>query len=304
MFRHLLVPLDGSHLAEAALGPVATLARRLGARVALSHVLERAAPETIHGERHLARPEDAMAYLRRVARGLAAQGVSAEIVVENEREDIARTISAQAAALGADLVVLCTHGAGGLRGLLFGRVAQQVLAGGAVPVLLIRPDATERPPFVCRRIMVPLDGSGSSEGALPVAGAIARAFDAEVVLAQVVPTVTTTLGERGASVTLMPTAAAAVLDTEAERAAAYLETLRERLVAGGVTARVTVERGEPVQALVATVASQAADFVVMATHARAGIAAVWTGSVAARFLSRVAIPVLLVRAPAEEPADG
>jgi nucleotide-binding universal stress UspA family protein len=304
MFRHLLVPLDGSHLAQAALGPAAALARRMGARVTLLHVLERAAPETVHGERHLTRPEDAGAYLQGVARGLEAQGVRVDTAVANEMEDIARTIASRAVGLGADLVVLCTHGAGGLRGLLFGRVAQQVLASGTVPVLLIHPDATERPPFACRRLLVPLDGTRPSEAALPVAVAIARAFDADAVLAQVVPTVATIPGERGASATLMPTAAAAVLDAEAERAAAYLDGLRARLVAEGVPTGTVVDRGEPVQALVAAVTAQAADAVVMATHARVGMAAVWTGSVAARFLSRITIPVLLVRAPAEEPAEG
>jgi nucleotide-binding universal stress UspA family protein len=61
-----------------------------------------------------------------------------------------------------------------------------------------------------------------------------------------------------------------------------------------------VERGEPVQALVAAATANRVDLVVMATHARAGMAAVWTGSVAARLLPHVAAPVLLVRAPTAE----
>lgn len=104
-------------------------------------------------------------------------------------------------------------------------------------------------------------------------------------------------GERAAAPQLMPTAAAAML--EADRAATYLEELRGRVVTGGASARALVERGEPVQALLAAAAEHHADLVVMATHARSGIAAVWTGRVAAWFLPHYPAPVLLVRAPVD-----
>jgi nucleotide-binding universal stress UspA family protein len=300
MFKHLLVPLDGSHLAEAVLPAAASLAGRLGARVTLLHVLEHGAPETVHGERHLARSEDAQAYLDGVARRLAGQGITAERVVDREQDDVVRTIAARAAAQGADLIVICTHGHGGLRDLLFGSVAQQVLSGGTIPVLLIQPAAAEQPPFACRRVLVPLDGTGASETALPVATAIGRAYGGELLLLHVVPTLMTMPGDRAAAAQLMPTAAAAMLDAEADRAARYLEALRGRVVTGGVSARALVERGEPVQALLAAAAEHHADLVVMATHARSGMAAVWTGSVAARFLPHHPAPVLLVRAPTGE----
>jgi len=299
MFRHLLVPLDGSRLAEAVLPAVTALAGRLGAHVTLLHVLEQAAPKTVHGEPHLTRSEDAQAYLDGVATGLAALGLQVEAVVDREQEDVAKTIADRAAAHGADLIVICTHGYGGLRDLLFGRVAQQVLGSGTIPVLLIQPADGEQPPFAGRRILVPLDGTGPSEAALPVASALARASGAEVFLAHVVPTLMTLPGDRAAAAQLMPTAAAAMLDAEAERAATYLEGLRARVVAEGVNTQAMVDRGEPVQALVAAATAHRVDLVVMATHARSGMAAVWTGSVAARFLSHVAAPVLLVRAPSE-----
>ncbi len=299
MFKHLLVPLDGSRLAEAALPAAAALAGRLGARLTLLHVLERGAPETVHGEPHLTRSENAEAYLQGVARGLAAQGITAESVVDREQEDVARTIAVRAAAQGADLIVICTHGHGGLRGLLFGRVAQQVLGSGTIPVLLIHPAAGEQPPFACQRILVPLDGTGPSETALPVATAIGRACGGDLLLIHVVPTLMTMPAERAAAAQLMPTAAAAMLDAEAERAARYLEGLCERLAGQGVAAQALVERGEAVQALLAAAAEHHPDLVVMATHGRSGMAAVWTGSVAARFLPHYPAPVLLVRAPLE-----
>ena len=59
MLKHLLVPLDGSRLAEAALPAASFVAGRLGARVTLLHVIERDAPQEIHGERQLSEPEEA-----------------------------------------------------------------------------------------------------------------------------------------------------------------------------------------------------------------------------------------------------
>lgn len=105
--------------------------------------------------------------------------------MDREQDDVVRTIAAHAAALGTDLIVICTHGHGGLRDLLFGSVAQQVLSGGTIPVLLIQPAAGKQAPFACRRILVPLDGTGPSEAALPVASALAAACGAEVLLAHV-----------------------------------------------------------------------------------------------------------------------
>ena len=53
MYRRLLVPLDGSRLAETILAVVERLAAAYGATVVLLHVIERGAPATVHGERHL-----------------------------------------------------------------------------------------------------------------------------------------------------------------------------------------------------------------------------------------------------------
>ena len=67
MFKHLLVPLDGSHLAEAALPAAACLAEHLGASITLIHIIERDVSGEIHGERHLKTPAEANAYLEAVA---------------------------------------------------------------------------------------------------------------------------------------------------------------------------------------------------------------------------------------------
>ena len=70
----ILVPLDGSRLAEYAMGAAASLAARFHARLLLLHVLERGAPATVHGDRHLTGVEEAEAYLREVAARWSGDG--------------------------------------------------------------------------------------------------------------------------------------------------------------------------------------------------------------------------------------
>ena len=67
MFEHVLVPLDGSQLAESVLPAVAWLANRLGASITLLHIIEQGPSATIHGDRHLTQPGEAEAYLTEVA---------------------------------------------------------------------------------------------------------------------------------------------------------------------------------------------------------------------------------------------
>ncbi len=298
MFARLLVPLDGSRLAESALPAAAALAGRLGARVVLLHVLETGPPPTVHGDRHVRTDTEARAYLDGAVQWMAARGVAAEAVVCPEVGGVAATIARQAEAAGADLIVLTSHGRSGVRGLLYGRVAQQVLQRGRTPVLLLPPSERGREAaFGCRHVLVPLDGSEAAETAVEPAVRVAAACGADLLLVWVVPTVETISGERAAAARLMPTAAAALLDVEAREATNYLEGVASRVQAAGVAARAAVERGEPVQVLLDTAARQGADLIVMATHGRSGVSALWAGSVASRVVGAGQRPVLLIRVP-------
>ena len=79
MFRHILVPLDGSRLAESALATAGWLARKLGAQLTLIHLIERNAPAIVHSERHLVSREEAIGYLEEVAPRQRARGPAASI---------------------------------------------------------------------------------------------------------------------------------------------------------------------------------------------------------------------------------
>ena len=67
MFRHFLIPLDGSRMAEAALPVAAFLAEKFSSRVTLMHVVERNAPREVHGQSHLKNAQEAAVYLRELS---------------------------------------------------------------------------------------------------------------------------------------------------------------------------------------------------------------------------------------------
>ncbi len=297
MFTHLVVPLDGSQLAESVLPAATAFAKRLNARVTLLHVIERSAPVRVHGERHLTQAADAETYLAEIVARLTGVGIESSAEVVQVITDVANTIAARANHHGADLVVLCTHGGRGVRGFLYGRVAQQVLAHLAVPVLLLPPAKPDESPddFEIHRVLLPLEGTHQADETIAAACTIARAFSSEVLLMTVVPTVNTMSGSRGAALRLMPHTAAAVLDDEVGRVRDYLAGVRAQLAEEGVRSESIIERGEPFKILADTSARRDVDAIVMATHGRAGVSVVWAGSIAARILERTPLPILLIR---------
>lgn len=303
-FRRVLIPLDGSRLAEAVLPAAIAIARRCDATVTLLHVLEHNAPETVHGEQHLKDTQAAEAYLEDVVTRYDLDGVPTEQHVhENPEHDVARSIAAHAAELQVDLIALATHGSGGLRGFLFGSIAQQALRRTTTPVLLMRPDVRDGRRANYRKILVPLDGTSQACAALPVAEMLALAGNALLHLARVVPTVGTMPSTSGSSAaaTFSPSAAAALLDIEGQEAADALVAQRADL-ASSLTVTLEVRRGEAVDELLAVVEQSDADLVVMSTHGRAGVEGVWTGSVAAKLIGRLTRPVILVPIPRSQPA--
>jgi nucleotide-binding universal stress UspA family protein len=296
MFKHLLVPLDGSRLAEAALPTAAYLAQRLEAPVTLLHIIERDAPQAVHGERHLTDPEEAYAYLDEVAQRRFPPGLRVERHVHtSQMTDVARGIVDHGEELAPDLIVMCTHGRGGLRGLLFGSIAQQVVAQGIIPVLIIRPSgADEEPPFVCRRLLVPLDGMPDHEQGLLAAVELARVCGAELHLILVVPTLGTLSGTHAAAGRLLPGATTELLELSQQEAEAHLFRHLTQLQAQGLSVKAEVGRGEPATTIIDTARKTSADLIVLGTHGRTGIDAFWAGSIAPKVSSRSHLPLLLV----------
>jgi nucleotide-binding universal stress UspA family protein len=322
MFKHLLVPLDGSALAEAALPAAAYLAQTLGASTTLIHVIEADAPQEIHGDRHLSQPDEARTYLESAAEVFPA-GLSVECHVHTlPASDVARGIVEHVDEFAPDLIVLCTHGSGGLRGLVVGSIAQQVIALCKTPVLLVHPSPASgggagvgaSPSPVTRgrsrglgswaplrRLLVPLDGNADHEQGLSVAGGLAGACGAELYLLTAVHTSGSLTWQSAATARMLPSMTDAYLDLAQEEAVAYLGRCVERLRGTGIIVAGGVQRGDPADVIVKTAARVQADLVVLSTHARSQMDAFWSGSVTPKVAGRTNVPLLLVPVPETEP---
>lgn len=146
MFKHLLVPLDGSHLAETALPAALELAARFDSEITLLRVTH--APYiatnlggTAYADLLLAlrqqTHDEAMAYLKGHQGSLRQQGYKVHIHT-CEGEPTAEIILDVAAGIGVDTIIMSTHGRGGVSRWVFGSVADKVLRRADVPVVLIR----------------------------------------------------------------------------------------------------------------------------------------------------------------------
>lgn len=300
LFRSMLVPLDGSQLAESVLAVTSLLASRLPSKVTLVHILEEHVPTTIHGERHLADVAEAEAYLTAIAARLRSAGVSqVDVHVHAAPEgDVARSIVDHALEIMVDLVVLCTHGSTGLSDFIYGSIAQQVMRDGCWPVLFMPPRlVTADTSFELQRILVPLDGRPYHDNpALRAAAAIGQAFGAELYLVLVVPTLETLSSKQALSGRLLPTATRAILDLEQQQAEEYLQQKRADCCAADTPIVTEVVRGDPVRAVPDLAERIDPGLVVMATHGRAGLDAVLEGSIAPRITDRLGRLLLLTQA--------
>lgn len=296
MFQRMLVPLDGSRLAEAVLPCVQKLADLVSCSVTLLHVIEKKAPTSIHGDVHLREVEEAEIYLTSISRKLAEGRLRVETHVHSVPQgDIPRCIAEHARELDQDLIVLCSHGSGGMRRFVFGSNAEQVLTHGVTPVLLIQPDEEcHAPPFGPERILIVLDNSPATEPALTMGAQLASASRARIDLLAVVPTMASMSAEQAASGRLIPGATRHILDLSAEEAAAYLQKEVNDLLACDVRAGGRVERGETASTVVRVADEIRSDLLVIAARGVAGLSAFWADAIVRKVASVYCGALLLV----------
>ena len=299
MFKHILVPLDGSTLAEAALPAAASLAQTLEAPVTLLHIIEQDAPQEIHRDHHLTQADEAAAYLKNVAERSFPPGVNVAIHVHTAAvKDVPGSIVEHATReFQPDLIVMCTHGKSGVRELLYGSIAQQVVAQGLTPLLLIKPRTETSTGFRLSKILVPLDTGPTHDASLPVAEQLALAYQANIHLLTVIPTFGTVAGEAAAASSLLPATTAALLEIAVENAADDLQEHLDELKTDRLQATAEVGRGDPATEIVHLSERLNVDLIVLTTHRKAGTAAFWARSVAPNVVRRAHIPILLIPLP-------
>ncbi len=294
VFSHMLVPLDGSRLAEVTLPTALGIAEGTGARVTLLHVLETDPPRTVHGEPHLLDATSAESYLESLSKQYMGRGVEIDFHVhDNPENDVAGSIVGHTEELGADLVVLCPHGRGGLRRWLIGSIPQIVLQRGSTPVLLVPSGKDSAQAFQLRSLLVPLEGH-VAETVLRTAQEISTLFGAETHLLHVVPVLSTLKGDNAPSALLSPISTAATLDLEEEAFQQYLAGLVVGWSADSPV-RAMVLRGEPANAILKEIERSQPDLILMSTHGRSGLRGLWAASVAAKVVARSPRPMLLLR---------
>jgi nucleotide-binding universal stress UspA family protein len=280
MFNRILVPLDGSPQSAAALPLARTIAHVSSGTVELVRVVPSFSEATVRRDAHV--------YLSRIGEELAAGNVRVAVTVREG--DPATEILAQAETAAADLIVMATHGRSGVARAVLGSVAQQVLSGSPIPMLLLRPGG-KRVAHV-GTLLVPVDGSPESATALGVAVGLARQTSARVVLVQAVSSVL--------QYALDPLGGFSYVDPQWDEdalaaAKAYVEALAGRLRKAEFTVDGSVELGDPADVIARQAEGADADLIVMATHARTGAARTILGSVADATVRTAKRPVLLVR---------
>jgi nucleotide-binding universal stress UspA family protein len=298
MFKKILVPLDGSHLAETALPAAASLAEKLNAPVTLLHIIEQNAPDAVHHEPHLRRPEQAETYLQDLIKQSFPPGVKANWHVHDSGvKDVTASIVEHTGEFEPDLIIMCAHGHSGIRDMLFGRIAQQVVAKGMTPLLFLQPMTSYKKPFDLRRILLPLDSESIHDDSLPIAKVLAKAYNAELYLLCVIPTFSTLRGDEAAASTILPSTTNALLDIKEEHAKEHFQVHLNELIGEGFRTSAEIARGDPSQTIVNVAERSRADLIVLSTHRRAGIDAFWARSVAPNVARRTKIPLLLIPLP-------
>ncbi len=296
MFKRLLVPLDGSQMAESVIPAVLFLQEKLAVSVNLVHIVEKNAPREVHGQHHLASEAEAESYLRELAQKSFSKSTKVNLHVHSaEIENVAKSISDHVEELESDLIVMCTHGRGGMHHLLVGSIAQQVIAMGATPVLLIKPPAEENiPAFQIEKILTPLDGQADHEISLEKSKYLAKKLGGSLHLLLVVHTYGHLSGQWTTTSRLLPGSTTELLDIEVQNATEYLGNLKDQLEKEGFTATADVFRGDPADVITKFTLDMKIDLIALGTHAKKGIDAFWAGSITPKICKKCPVPFLLI----------
>jgi nucleotide-binding universal stress UspA family protein len=287
----ILVPLDGSEFSEQAIPLAASMAERWHAPLRLVHV-HVTLPWEVHcadglvvmdNERdHAARAHDAEYLDRRRATSGVAETEAAVI----DGPGVSTALAAEVERSGARLVVMATHGRGGVPRFLYGSVTADLVKDGFAPVLVVHP-AQHDGATAFERVLIPLDGSVLARSILGAVSEVA-APGARVVLITVVEPRDAAYW-RDATGTPPP-------DEKEQQAAArrWLEDEAAPLRAQGFDVETWVARSSHcAEAILAAAGEMDAQLIALGTHGRSGIARAALGSIAEQVVRGSHVPLLL-----------
>ncbi len=281
MLAKILVPLDGSELADRVIVQVRRLLHARDAEVILLGVVEEDAVGRTYAPGHNALTV-ARKHLEKVRDDLVAQGARAHVRLEVG--DPASKIIERARDDDVSLVAMSTHGRSGVSRLVRGSVAERVMRGSGAPVLVANPQSLE-PNRDARfgRILVPVDGSERAAEVLPLVQELARIYGSTIILVNVLEIVVT------------PDPVILVSPTRTrDEGEALLAEYRKR-IDPAIPVETRIALGTPAVAILDAVSETKADLVAMASHGRTGVSRWVYGSVAESVVRQCACPLLVVR---------
>lgn len=289
MWEKILVPLDGSELAELALPYAKELAAAFGSEVVLVYVDEPADSQYHHMHQ---------LYIEEVAEqmGKAVKKVSPLILYGEPAEEIV----GYAEKNDVGLVVMTSHGRTGITAWATGSIASKLLQAATVPLLLIRavkPKRKVQRKVLLDRILLPLDGSEPGEAAVPYIGELMTRLDSEVILFGVVSAGQHIRTIGGLDYILYPEQQLEMFKKEAR---GYLNQVYRRLKRRKGTVRVdlrvTDKAGDIAREIINYAEEKRVNLIAISSHGHSGIARWIFGSIANRVLQASSMPVLIVKA--------
>lgn len=298
MFKAILVPLDGSPLAEQALPVAARLARSTGAALHLAHVHVAASPDpiSIEGlpvvdeELHSLAARHEQVYLERAAATVA--GDDLRPIVSRLQGPVVQALTSYARDIQASLIVMTTHGRSGFAHLWLGSVAEALVRVTGTPLLLLRPDAdgvvADRP---FRHILAPLDGSPLAEEILPHAAALARLDGGALTVLRVIDTLPIPVAMPFHERFRMDEGTLARERAQAEQ---YLQRVIADLAPTPAVAAVR-DAEQPARAILEVAAELGADLLALTTHGRSAVTRAPLSSVTDKILRGASLPLLILR---------
>jgi nucleotide-binding universal stress UspA family protein len=313
--QYILVPLDGSILSEAILPHAVAAAQATKSALLLLQVLEPVfepifgtigLPEYVEEEQLVEMRDGQFAaihlYLENIASQLQANGLEVHTkVIEGNHPATQIVWEAEHDTL-LSMIAMTTHGRRGVLHWLFGSVAAEIVQVTPRPLLLLRPQESDKSFSITnfnvvsyQNIVVPLDASAFSEQALDQASELASAMNATLHLISIVPPphmLPIHIHKEEEPQALMR---AALHQTEVEKRTHYLIQKAEAFKEQGIRVQTDVASGHPAEEILHFSMKHQETLLVMTTHGRSGLRRILLGSVAMKVVQETHVPVLLVR---------
>jgi nucleotide-binding universal stress UspA family protein len=302
MFEKILLPLDGSEIAEMALPYGEEIARSMGSELILFHVRGQDQP---HVDNHVHK-----VYLERLAetvehntRNDQPGGKSVKVTIEVETGEPAESICSLVEKINAGMVIMSAVSASGLKiGKMLGSVTDHVCRTVPVPVLLLRPQQikpNEPKKRLINQILLPLDGSVLSKLALPVGEELSKKLNVSITLFQMATRMRPYYDMSGTGANNIYVDYAKLDEDEEKRVRAEMMVIENELVEKGLKATNLITSGfDAADEIIETGKKVGADLVIMSTNGRSGLGRWMFGNVAEKILRHGETPVLLVHARA------